>query len=240
MSLKGTVVLIAGGSGALGRTVTPSFVRAGARVITTDRDPPPDEIAAGNAMKGDVTDEAAVRRLVDDVIRTAGRLDVLVNLVGGFAMGPVVETDLSLWQRMLTMNVTSAFLLSKAVLPHMMERGTGRILHVAAWAAVEPFPGAAAYLVSKSSLLALIRVLALELKGSGVTVNGVLPTTIDTPANRANMPKADPSSWARPESIAETLLFLASAAGDQINGAAIPIGTQGRMKSETSLGKETR
>ena len=227
MSLKGTVVLIAGGSGALGRTVTPIFARAGARVITADRDPPPDEIAAGNAMKTDVTDEAAVRRLVDDVIRTAGRLDVLVNLVGGFAMGPVVETDLSLWQRMLTMNVTSAFLLSKAVLPHMMERGTGRILHVAAWAAIEPFPGAAAYLVSKSSLLALIRVLALELKGSGVTVNGVLPTTIDTPANRANMPKADPSFWARPESIAETLLFLASDKAAQISGAALPVGTGG-------------
>ncbi len=225
MSLKNTVVLIAGGSGALGQTVTPRFAQSGARVITADRNPLPEQVAAGNAMKIDVTDEAAVRRLVDDVIRTAGRLDVLINLVGGFAMGRVVDTEMSLWQRMLTMNVTSAFLLSKAVLPHMMERGTGRILHVAAWAAVEPFPGAAAYLVAKSSLLALIRVLALELKGSGVTVNGVLPTTIDTPTNRASMPEANPSFWARPESVAETLHFLASDAAGQISGAAVPVGT---------------
>ncbi len=178
-------------------------------------------------MRADVTDETAFRRLVDDVIKTAGRLDVLVNLVGGFAMGRVVDTDVSLWQRMLTMNVTSAFLLSKAVLPHMLERGTGRILHVAAWTAVEPFPGAAAYLVAKSSLLALIRVSALELKGSGVTVNGVLPTTIDTLANHASMPHTDPSMWTKPESIADTLLFLASDEARQINGAMIPIGTGG-------------
>ena len=182
-------------------------------------------------MKADVTDDAAIRRLVDDVIQRAGRLDVLVNLVGGFAMGRVVDTDAALWQRMLTMNVTSAFLLSKAVLPHMVERGTGRILHVAAWAAVEPFPGAAAYIVAKSSLLALIRVLALELKGSGVTVNGVLPTTIDTPANRASMPQADPSTWTKPESIADTLLFLASEEAGQISGAAIPVGTNGATKT---------
>jgi NAD(P)-dependent dehydrogenase (short-subunit alcohol dehydrogenase family) len=228
------VVLIAGGAGALGGTVTPAFAQSGARVIIVERNPPPDQVAAGNAMKADVTDDAALRRLVDDVIQRAGRLDVVVNLVGGFAMGRVVDTDLSLWQRMLTMNVTSAFLLSKSVLPHMLERGTGRILHVAAWAAVEPFAGAAAYLVAKSSLLALIRVLALELKGSGVTVNGVLPTTIDTPANRASMPEADPSGWAKPEAIAKTLLFLASDEADRISGAAIPVGTGG---GATTAGK---
>jgi NAD(P)-dependent dehydrogenase (short-subunit alcohol dehydrogenase family) len=182
-------------------------------------------MSGGNAMKADVTDEAAVHRLVEEVIRTSGRLDVLVNLVGGFASGRVVDTDVALWQRMLTMNLTSAFLLSKAVLPHMRHRRNGRILHVAAWAAVEPFPGAAAYIVAKSALLELIRVMALELKGSGITVNGVLPTTIDTPANRAAMPEADPSAWTKPESIAETLLFLASEEAGQISGAAIPVGT---------------
>lgn len=227
MSLNGKVVLIAGGSGALGKTITPAFVRSGARVLTVDRNPPPEEVRAGNAMKADVTDETAVLRLVEDVVRTAGRLDVLVNLVGGFSTGRIADTDAALWQRMLTMNLTSAFLLSKAVLPYMMQRGNGRILHVAAWAAVEPFPGAGAYIVAKSGLLALIRVLALELKGSGVTVNGVLPTTIDTPANRAAMPEADPSAWTKPESIAETLLFLASEEAGQISGAAIPVGTGG-------------
>ena len=224
MSVTGKVVLIAGGSGGLGRTIVPAFLAAGARAVTADRNPSVDHNDGRLTLKADVTDEADARRLVDEVTGKFGRLDVLVNLVGGFAMGRVMDTDVSLWQRMLTVNVTSAFLLSKAVLPHMVERGTGRILHMAAWAAVEPFPGAAAYLVAKSGLVALINVLALELKGSGVTVNGVLPTTIDTPANRASMPQTDPSTWTKPESIAQTLLFLASDEAAQINGATVPIG----------------
>lgn len=230
MGLKDKVVVIAGGSGALGHTVVPACVKAGARVITIDRSPP-SQVAGAASMKADVTDEADVQGLVNEVIQTHGRIDVLINLVGSFAMGRVEETDVALWQRMLAMNVTAAFLLSKAVLPHMVKRRTGRILHVAAWAAVEPFPGAAAYIVAKSSLLALIRVLALELKGSGVTVNGVLPTTIDTPVNRANMPQADASTWTNPESIAGTLIFLASDEAAQISGATIPIGTSGGVKS---------
>jgi len=224
MRADGNVVLIAGGSGALGQTVVPSFVAAGARVITVDRHLPSVQAEGGTEMKADLTDEADVRRLVDEVIRTAGHIDALINLVGGFAIGRVVETDVSLWHRMLTMNLTAAFLLSKAVLPHMWERRTGRIVHVAARAVLEPFPGAAAYIVSKSGLVALIRALALELAGSGVTVNGVLPTTIDTPANRRSMPDADPSKWVRPESLAQTLIFLASQEASEINGALIPIG----------------
>jgi NAD(P)-dependent dehydrogenase (short-subunit alcohol dehydrogenase family) len=224
MSAEDKVVLITGASGALGQTVVPSFVATGARVIAADRHPLSIQVEGCRHMKADVTDEADVRRLVDEVIRTAGRIDSLINLVGGFAVGRVVESDASLWHRMLTMNLTAAFLLSKAVLPHMMERRTGRIVHVAARAAMEPFPGAAAYIVSKSGLVALIRALSLELAGSGVTVNGVLPATIDTPANRSSMPDADPSKWARPESIAQTLIFLASKEASQINGALIPIG----------------
>ena len=224
MGVDGKVVLIAGGSGALGQTVVPAFSMAGAQVITVDRNPPSVQVGGCAAMKADVTDEADVQRLVDDVIRTRGRIDALINLVGGFAMGRVVETDASLWHRMLTINLTAAFLLSKAVLPHMLERRTGRIVHVAARAALEPFPGAAAYIVSKSGLVVLIRTLSLELAGSGVTVNGVLPTTIDTPANRSSMPDADPSKWVRPESIAQTLIFLASKEASLINGALIPIG----------------
>jgi NAD(P)-dependent dehydrogenase (short-subunit alcohol dehydrogenase family) len=231
MGVDGKVVLIAGGSGALGQTVVAAFTRAGAQVIAADRHAPSALIAGGAAMKADVADEADVQRLVNDVVRKAGRIDALINLVGGFAVGRVEETDAALWQRMLTMNVTTAFLLSKAVIPHMVARGTGRILHVAAWAAVEPFPGAAAYIVSKSSLVALIKVLALELSGSGVTVNGVLPNTIDTQANRASMPRTDPSTWTKPESIADTLLFLASDEARQISGAAIPIGVMVSAKS---------
>jgi NAD(P)-dependent dehydrogenase (short-subunit alcohol dehydrogenase family) len=231
MGVDGKIVLIAGGSGALGQTVVPAFTRAGAQVMTADRHAPSALIASGAAMKADVADEADVQHLVNDVVRKAGRIDALINLVGGFAMGRVEETDAALWQRMLTMNVTTAFLLSRAVIPHMVARGTGRILHVAAWAAVEPFAGAAAYIVSKSSLLALIKVLALELSGSGVTVNGVLPNTIDTPANRASMPRTDPSTWTKPESIADTLVFLASEEARQISGAAVPVGVRVSAKS---------
>ena len=222
MDMKGKVVLITGGAGALGQTVVPAFVSTGASVILGDRTPV--QMPGITALKADFTDHTQVRNLVDEVVRTSGRLDALINLVGGFATGRLVETDVSLWQRMLTMNLTSAFLLSQAVLPFMLQHGQGRIVHVAARAALEPFAGAAAYIVSKAGLIGLIRTLSSKLEGSGVTVNAVLPSTIDTPANRRAMPAADPSKWARPDSIAHTLTFLASEAASQINGALISIG----------------
>jgi len=222
MDMKGKVVLITGGAGALGQTVVPAFVSTGASVILGDLNPV--QMPGVTALKADFADPTQVRSLVDEVIRTSGRLDVLINLVGGFATGRLIETDVSLWQRMLTMNLTSAFLLSQAVLPSMLQGGQGRIVHIAARAALEPFSGAAAYIVSKAGLVGLIRTLSSELAGSGVTVNAVLPSTIDTPANRRAMPTADPSKWARPDSIAQTLTFLASDAASQINGALIPIG----------------
>ena len=222
MELKGKVVLITGGAGALGQTVVRSFVSAGASVFLGDLNPV--QQSGVTSLKADFTDQTQVRGLVNDVIQSAGRLDALINLVGGFATGRVVETDVSLWQRMMAMNLTSAFLLSHAVLPSMLERRQGRIVHIAARAGLEPFPGAAAYVVSKAGLIALIRTLSTEVNGSGVTVNGVLPSTIDTPANRKAMPAADASKWVRPESIAQALIFLASDEANQINGALIPIG----------------
>jgi NAD(P)-dependent dehydrogenase (short-subunit alcohol dehydrogenase family) len=230
MESKNKVIVICGGSGALGQTVVPAFARTGDRVIIAERNPA-SKGAAASAMQVDVTDEADLRRLTGEIVRTYGRLDVLVNLVGAFAMGRLAETERAVWDRMLSLNLTAGFLLSKAVIPSMLQRGYGRILHVAAWAAVEPFPGAAAYLIAKSSLLALIRVLALELKGSGVTANAVLPHTIDTPSNRTAMPEADPADWTAPTAIAEALMFLASDQAAHINGAAVPIGPQGGAKS---------
>src|SRR5215207_7327963 len=121
------VVLITGGNGALGQSVVPAFARAGRRVVVVDRHVPP-AVEGGIGMQADVTDEADIRRVLQDVRRQAGPVEVLVNLVGGFATGRVLETDMVVWQRMLVTNLTSAFLLSKAVLPEMMERKTGRIL----------------------------------------------------------------------------------------------------------------
>ncbi len=224
MRLQNKTVVITGGSGALGQVVVPACVDAGARVIVVDRHSRTAEAQGVRVMTADITNEADIRRLVEAILEEVGRIDALINLVGGFAMGSVLETDLSLWQRMLTMNLTAAFLLSKAVLPHMLQQRTGRIVHVAARAAVEPFPGAAAYVVSKAGLAALIRALALELAGSGVTVNGLLPTTIDTPANRKSMPDADSSKWVNPRSIADMLSFLVSDEASQTNGALIPLG----------------
>jgi len=224
MKLDGTVVLVAGGSGALGQTVVPAFAAAGAQVITVDRNASTGQATGLSVMTADVTDEADVQRLVGEVLRKAGRIDALINLVGGFAMGRVQETDAALLQRMLTMNLTAAFVLSKSVLPSMLEKRSGRIVHVAARAAVEPFPGAAAYIASKAGLVGLIRALAVEVAGSGVTANGILPSTIDTPANRKSMPDADPSKWVKRESIAQLLIFLASKESGQINGSLIPIG----------------
>ncbi len=218
------VVVIAGGSGGLGQTVVPSLRNAGARIITADRNPSAALVESGAAIKVDVTNEGDVRRLVEEALRREGHIDALVNLVGGFTTGHVVETDATAWDRVLTMNLTAAFLLSKAVLPPMLERQAGRIVHIAARAAVEPFPGAAAYVVSKAGLAALIRVLSLETAGSGVTVNGILPTTIDTPANRKSMPDADVSKWVKPDAIAGLIAFLIAENADRINGALIPVG----------------
>jgi NAD(P)-dependent dehydrogenase (short-subunit alcohol dehydrogenase family) len=225
MGVDGKVVVIAGGRGGLGQTVTPAFVKAGARVIVIDRHAAGQAQSDGIGIDADVTDETSVARAVSQALDHAGRLDCLVNLVGGFAAGRLTETSPSTWNSMIALNLTAAYLLSRAVIPHLSNQRAGRILHIAARAGQDPFPGAAAYIVAKSGLIALIRVLALELAGSGVTINGILPTTIDTPANRMNMPKADPSMWVKPEAIAEALLFLASDAAGGINGALIPLGT---------------
>jgi len=223
-SLNGKVILLTGASGGLGSVVTPILTGAGATVMIVNRVLPQDVIDRQGGFMADVTNETEVMRVVSDTVKQAGRIDGLINLVGAFAPGSAVETDAVKWQNMLSLNVTSAFLLSRAVIPYMTARRSGRLVHIAARAALEPFRGAAAYLVAKSALVSLIRVLALELEGAGVTVNGILPSTIDTPANRKSMPHADRSTWVKPESIAQVLVWLMSDEPAAINGALIPIG----------------
>ncbi|MGP0593495.1 SDR family NAD(P)-dependent oxidoreductase [Nitrospira sp. T9] len=223
-SLNGKVVMITGASGGLGQAVTKAFSQAGAKVMVVGREFPGKLPEGLLGISADVTDEVEVQRLMKEAVQKTTRIDCLINLVGGFAMGRLAETDASAWSRMLSLNLTSAFLLSREATRLMSKQGAGRIIHMAAQAAVEPFSGAGAYIVSKSGLLALIKVLALELAGSGVKVNGVLPSTIDTPANRESMPDADPNQWVKPEAIAALLVFLASDEAEALNGALIPIG----------------
>ena len=224
MTLEGKAVMVTGAMGNLAQAVLPAFRHAGARVIAVDRQVSAEPLDGMIGLGADVTKPEEVRRLVQEAIAKAGRIDVLVNLVGGFAAGRLSETEPPVWDKMLSLNLTTAFLLSQAVLRPMVQHGAGRILHVAARAAVEPFPGAAAYIVAKSGLIALIKVLALEHAGSDVSINGVLPTTIDTPANRKSMPDADWNQWVKPRDLATLLVFLASDGAKAINGALIPIG----------------
>jgi NAD(P)-dependent dehydrogenase (short-subunit alcohol dehydrogenase family) len=227
------VVLISGASGVLGSAVTREFAQAQARLALIGMSEEKLErliaetglpIERVFTVAADVTQGDGVGDLVAAVMAHFGQLDVLLNTVGGWSGGkPVGETSLEEWDRMLALNLRSAFLLSRAVLPYMLEAGWGRIVHVSSKTAVEPRARQSAYAVSKMGLITLTEVIAVEVKGSGVTANVILPSIIDTPANREAMPKADPHKWVPPERIAGTMRFLCSDAAASINGARIPI-----------------
>jgi NAD(P)-dependent dehydrogenase (short-subunit alcohol dehydrogenase family) len=161
---------------------------------------------------------------VNSIITKFGKIDVLAHLVGGFAGGPsVADTDDATFRRMFEMNVDSAFHILRAVLPHMRKAGTGRIIAIGSRAAESPGPGVGAYSASKAALVSLIRTVAVENKDSGITANVILPGTIDTPANRRAMPKADITNWVQPAAIASLIVWLASDAAGDMTGAVIPL-----------------
>lgn len=228
-----TVSLVAGGTGGLGRAVSLKFLIEGAVVATTYRTQAEfDDLvreAGANAarLEGhrvDVTDEAATRRLVEDVVARHGRLDALVNTVGGYAGGvKLSDLDTKVLDQMLALNLRSGYALARAVLPAMLSGGRGSIVNIAAKAALEHPARAAAYAASKAAALALMNALAAETLGTGVRVNSVLPSIIDTAANRKAMPKADFAKWPKPEEIARVVLFLCSDDAEVIHGAAIPV-----------------
>ena len=230
---SGKVALVAGGTGGLGRAVGLAFLREGANVAVTYRKQEEFDtlkLAAGvNASRlggyvTDVTDDAAVGQLVGKIVSEHGRLDALVNTVGGYAGGKQMwEAETRELEQMLALNLRSGFALSRAAVPAMLKQKRGTIVNIAAKAAVDHPAGAAAYAASKAAALALLDSLAAELKGSGVRVNTVLPSIIDTEANRKSMPKADFSLWPKPEDIARVILFLCSDDARVIHGAAIPV-----------------
>jgi len=231
-SLRDKVVLITGATGALGSVVVREFAQTEAHLALIGRSEKLERLATEVGLPAeriftapaDVTQADGVRDLVEAIVARFEQVDVLLNTVGGWSGGkPVGETPVEEWDRMLALNLRSAFILSRMLLPLMLESGWGRILHVSSKTAVAPRARQAAYAVSKMGLITLTEVIAAEVKGSGATANVILPSIIDTLTNRKMMSKADPNKWVPPERIAATMRFLCSDAATSINGARIPI-----------------
>jgi NAD(P)-dependent dehydrogenase (short-subunit alcohol dehydrogenase family) len=231
--MQNQVVLVTGGTGALGGAVALTVLEAGATAVVTYRDIGDRDALAGrapaalrgrlDAIQADVTDGESVRRLVEEVTTRHRRLDALVNTVGGFAGGDLLATDERAWDRMLTLNLRSAYLCCRGVLPGMLAAGRGRIVNVASRSVVPPAGGFIAYTVSKAGVIALTQALAQEVRGRGVTVNAVLPSTMDTEANRRAMPGSDRKGWVTPQSVARAILFLLSDAAADVSGTLLAI-----------------
>ena len=226
--LNGKVVAITGGFGQLGVAVVQGALAAGAKVAALDRAPAP--AAASNlgdalALGGlDLAEPDVAARALDEVARKFGGLDALVNIAGTFRWEELEQGSVDTWDLLYRVNLRSAVSTSRAALPHLTRRGGGRIVNIGAGAAAaRAAAGMGAYTASKAGVAKLTEALAAEVKDRGITVNAILPSTIDTPANRADMPKADFSRWVAPKSIADTILFLLSDSARDITGALIPV-----------------
>lgn len=233
IDLSKRVVMVTGASGNLGSAVVRGFQATGAQLVLADRAADrlpglfPDLATSPNHMvcgAVDATDPDSVQHWVDAASARFGRIDVLANTIGGYMAGTAThETSLETWDFMLTLNARTAFIISRAVLPQMLRQGGGRIIHTAARAALAGTANHSAYNASKSVVVRLVESMAAEYKHDGVTVNCVLPGTIDTTQNRADMPNADWSKWVPPAAIADAFVFLASEAASHITGAALPV-----------------
>jgi NAD(P)-dependent dehydrogenase (short-subunit alcohol dehydrogenase family) len=227
------LVLVAGGTGSLGRAVSLAFLQEGASVAVTFRgqegfdalkESAGKEAALLTGHSVDVTDDDAVMKMVGDILANQGRLDVLVNTVGGYKAGKKFwEQDAEVLDQMLSLNLRSTCALARAVVPAILRQGEGAIVNVAAKAALDAPAGAAAYAASKAAAIAMMNSLAAHLKGTGVRVNSVLPSIIDTDLNRKAMPKADFAKWPKPVDIARVILFLCSEDAKVVRGASIPV-----------------
>jgi len=217
----------------LGRAVSLAFLADNAHVVVTYRKQEEldslKSLAGGNGseLEGhivDVTDEAEVSKFIDGIVARHRRLDALANTVGGYAGGVKLwELDTKVFDQMLALNLRSGYALARAAVRVMLKQGSGAIVNVAAKAAIDHGGGAAAYAASKAAAVAMMDSLAEDLKGTGIRVNSVLPSIIDTEANREAMPKATFSKWPKAEEIARVILFLCSDGAKVIHGAAVPV-----------------
>jgi len=223
--MQDKVLIVTGAFGALGRVVAETAQARGARVAGVDHalsqsPAKPESIAIGGV---DLSDPAQAKTAIDAAAKHFGRLDALINIAGGFAFETVGDGDIATWQRMHALNVLTALNTSRAALPHLLSSKAGRIINIGAIGALQAGSGMGPYAASKAGVHRLTEALANEWKGK-ITVNAVLPSIIDTKANRADMPKADFSKWVTPQELAEVILFLASDAASGITGALIPVG----------------
>jgi NAD(P)-dependent dehydrogenase (short-subunit alcohol dehydrogenase family) len=222
--MDGKVIVVTGASGALGKVVAEAALARGARVGGVDYASSQIPATANRIELGevDLSDAAQAKKAIDAVASHFGRLDALINIAGGFAFEAVAEGDPKTWQRMYALNVLTALNASRAALPHLADSSSARIVNVGAMGALQAGAGMGAYAASKAGVHRLTEALAAEWKGK-ITVNAVLPSIIDTPANRASMPKADFGKWVTPQELADVILFLASDAASAITGALLPV-----------------
>ena len=227
MMLSGKRVAITGAFGALGTAVVARVLAEGGRVAALDHAPGPrvpatfgDAVLIGGI---DLADEQAANAALARAAEELGGLDALVNIAGGFAWEKVESGSLDTWDRMYRMNVRTAVAASQAALPHLLASTAGRIINIGALGAVKADVGKGAYAASKSGVMRFTEALAEELKERGITVNALLPSIIDTPPNRTDMPSADFAKWVRPEQIGDAIVFLVSERATAITGALIPI-----------------
>jgi NAD(P)-dependent dehydrogenase (short-subunit alcohol dehydrogenase family) len=205
------VVVVTGAKGNLGGAVSSAFEREGASVVRLD-------------IETNLLDQATVNAAVQQIIGSRKKIDVLCNIAGGFRMGrPVHETADEDWNFLFDVNVRTVLHTARAVVPHMLRAGGGKVINVGAFAAQKGAAGMGAYTASKAAVIRLTEAMAAELREKNINVNCVLPTVLDTPQNRADMPKADPKRWVALDDLARTILFLASEEARAIHGAALPV-----------------
>jgi NAD(P)-dependent dehydrogenase (short-subunit alcohol dehydrogenase family) len=221
--------LITGGTGGLGAAVTRRFLDGGWRVVLPSRDAgeqnPVGRPDTAELVRADLTDEASVRRCVEAAVAIpAAPLRAVVNLVGGFAAGGRVhETPVEDFEAQLRLNLRPTYLVSQAALPYLLDAAGGSIVCVSSRAALRPFAGAAGYVTAKAAVLAFVDALSAEYRRDGIRINAILPSVIDTPANRQAQPDADHDRWVPPAQIAETVHFLCSPAATPVSGAHVPV-----------------
>jgi len=218
-------VMVTGASGNLGRAVAKAFADLGANLVLLDLKRGSLQDSEGRfVLEADLLNPDSVRSAVEKALERFGRVDVLCNIAGAFRMGaPVHETKDADWEFLWGVNVRTVLNTSRAVVPLMLKAGGGKIVNIGAYAAQKGAAAMGAYVASKSAVIRLTETMAAELREKNINVNCVLPTIIDTPENRAAMPKADPRKWVAPRDLAAVIVFLASDEARAIHGAALPV-----------------